>query len=84
MSLPPKNKYDPSFTIVDSSGNPTQFFRDYMVKIDALVAAMAAGTLPNVNLALLKNAANDAAAARLGVPVSGVYRNGSALMVRVV
>lgn len=84
MSLPPKNKYDPSFAIGDPNVNPTQFFRDYMVKMDALVAAMAAGTLPNVNLALLKNAANDAAAARLGVSVGGVYRNGSVMMVRVV
>ena len=30
------------------------------------------------------NAANDAAAATAGVPVGGVYRNGSVLMVRVV
>jgi hypothetical protein len=29
------------------------------------------------------NAANDAAAASAGVPVDGMYRNGSALMVRV-
>ena len=31
----------------------------------------------------LVNAANDAAAATAGVPVNGLYRNGSALMIRV-
>lgn len=31
----------------------------------------------------LVNAVNDAAAAAAGVPVNGVYRNGSVLMVRV-
>lgn len=36
-----------------------------------------------INFASLTNAANDAAAATAGVPVGSVYRNGSALMVRV-
>jgi hypothetical protein len=35
-------------------------------------------------ITLPTNAANDAAAATAGVPVRGVYRNGSVLMVRVV
>lgn len=37
----------------------------------------------DTRLAQLPNAANDAAAAALGVPVGGLYRNGSALHVRV-
>jgi hypothetical protein len=41
MTLPVKNKFDPSFPIVDQSGRPTQLFRDYMAKLDALVAALA-------------------------------------------
>lgn len=41
-------------------------------------------TLPSMTLTPLPaNAANDAAAATAGVPVGGVYRNGSVLMVRV-
>lgn len=36
------------------------------------------------NTAILTNAANDAAAAGAGVAVGGLYRNGSALMVRIV
>jgi hypothetical protein len=79
MTLPVKNKFDPSFPIVDQSGRPTQLFRDYMAKLDALVSAIAAGNLGN-----LVNAANDAAAAAAGVSVGSAYRNGSVLMVRVV
>ena len=41
------------------------------------------GSVP-VFTPLPPNAANDAAAATAGVPVNGVYRNGSILMVRVV
>ena len=37
----------------------------------------------NIDLAGLQNFANDAAAAAGGVKVGGMYRNGSALMVRV-
>lgn len=40
-------------------------------------------TLAAPKLSGLTNAANDAAAAGAGVPVGGVYRNGSALQVRV-
>jgi hypothetical protein len=38
---------------------------------------------PPANIAGLLNAANDGAAATGGVPVGGMYRNGSVLMVRV-
>ena len=79
MTLPVKTKFDPSFPIVDGAGNPTQLFRDYMVKLDALVAALASGNAPT-----LVNAANDAAAKSAGVAQGAFYRNGSILMVRVV
>ena len=77
---PAKGKFNPNFPIVDASGNPTQLFRDYMGALDRLMTAMAAGIAPNG----LVNAANDAAASAAGVPVQGIYRNGSILMVRVV
>ena len=38
---------------------------------------------PPANIAGLVNAANDGAAAAAGVPIAGMYRNGSRLMVRV-
>lgn len=80
MTLPVKNRFDPQFAMVDGSGKPTQQFRDYLIKLDALVAALAAGNL-SANIA---NAANDAAAAAAGVVVGQEYRNGSQVMVRVV
>jgi hypothetical protein len=40
--------------------------------------------MTDIYMASRPNAANDAAAAALGVPVSGTYRNGSVLMVRIV
>lgn len=46
-----------------------------------LVISRATGAL---TITVPLNAANDAAAASAGVPVGGVYRNGSAMMVRVV
>lgn len=79
MTLPTKSKFDPSFQLVGNDGRPTQAFRDYMTKLDLLVAALAAG-----NLGTLVNAADDAAAALAGVNVGQSYRNGSILMVRVV
>lgn len=79
MSLPRKNSFDPSFPITEQAGRASQVFRDYLTKLDALVGALAAGNLP-----VLVNAANDAAAAALGVQVGQNYRNGSVLMVRVV
>jgi hypothetical protein len=67
-----RSQFNPAFPIADKSGNATQSFRDYMRQLDA-------GVQP-----VLVNAANDAAAAAAGVPISGAYRNGSVLMVRVV
>ena len=80
MSLPGKNRFDPSFAITDAQGKPTQLFRDYMAKLDALVTAISAGNAPNN----LVNAVNDAAAQAAGVAVGQFYRNGSVMMVRVV
>ena len=53
-----------------------------------IVTREASEVLENKTLAAplvqgLKNAADDAAAAGAGVPVNGLYRNGSALMIRV-
>jgi len=79
VTLPVKNRFDPSFPIADRDGKPTQFFRDYMAKLDALVASIAAANSPAV-----VNAANDAAAAAAGVAIGQFYRNGSVWQVRVV
>ncbi|XUM21067.1 hypothetical protein ACRAVF_27275 [Bradyrhizobium oligotrophicum S58] len=79
MTLPVKNKFDPAFPLVDSQGRPTPLFRDYMVKLDALVTQL----VTSGNTALT-DAANDAAAAAAGVGVGQLYRNGSFIMVRVV
>ena len=79
MTLPAKNKFDPQFAL-NAGGVPSQLFRDYMIKLDQLVTALATGNVP----ANLVNAANDAAAAAGGVVVGQMYRNGSVLMVRVV
>jgi hypothetical protein len=72
VSLPNKNKFDPAFPITDKDGRPTQLFRDYVTKLDLMLATIAV------------NAANDAAAAAAGVPVGSFYRNGSVIQVRVV
>ena len=52
------------------------------VKIGELVSQVSKSA-PPANIAGLVNAANDSAANSAGVPVGGMYRNGSALMVRV-
>ncbi|MDI1265593.1 MAG: hypothetical protein PS018_20290 [bacterium] len=80
MTLPPRIGFDPQFGITERGDKPSQMHRDFLSKLDALVAALAAGGVPNN----LVNAANDAAAAAGGVAVGNMYRNGSVLMVRVV
>ena len=52
------------------------------VKIGDLIKQIAT-SIPFLPTAGLVNAANDAAAAAAGVPLNGIYRNGSVLMVRV-
>lgn len=79
MTLPAKNRFDPQFALVDKNGNATQQFRDYLLKLDALVTALT--TTGGVSFT---NAANDAAAAAAGVPQGYLYRNGSVVQTRVV
>jgi hypothetical protein len=50
----------------------------YLLAVDTL------GNVQEVTLAGLTNALNDAAAAAAGVPLSGIYRNGSVLQIRAV
>jgi hypothetical protein len=82
VSLPTKTKFEPSIAVADNNGKPTQHFRDYMSKLDALVAALALASSAGGNVSQLQNigasgtlAANDAAAAALGIPVGGLYRD---------
>jgi hypothetical protein len=49
-----------------------------------LLAVDTSGNIQEVTTAGLTNAINDAAAQAAGVPVNGIYRNGSALQIRVV
>lgn len=77
LTLPSKSKFNPQFALTDSSGNATQNFRNYLIALDALVTALAAGTAPS-----LVSAANDKAAAIGGVQVGQLYRNGNAVQVR--
>jgi hypothetical protein len=60
--LPDKNKFDPQFAIAERGDKPSQLFRDYMAKLDALVTAM-----PRQANTFLGQFANDAAAAAGGV-----------------
>lgn len=78
MTLPPKNRFDPSLPITNGN-SAAQNFRDYMTKLDALVSALAAGNAPG-----LVNAANDVAAAAAGIAVGQLYRNGNVVHVRLV
>jgi hypothetical protein len=80
MTLPAKNPLpSPSFPITGTGGVPAQSFSQYMAKLDALINALAAGNAPT-----LANAANDAAAKAAGVAIGQLYRNGSAVQVRMV
>ena len=58
------------------TGQPTPLFRDWAAAMDRIMRAGLFGTLVN--------AANDAAAAAAGVPLNGLYRNGSVVQIRVV
>ena len=58
------------------TGRPTDVFRDWVVAVDRIFRGGLLGTLVS--------AANDAAAAAAGVPLNGLYRNGSAVQIRVV
>jgi hypothetical protein len=58
-----------------ASGRPTDVFRDWCLAMDRIMRAGQFGTLTN--------AANDGAAAAAGVPLNGIYRNGSVVQIRV-
>ena len=76
MTLPAKSPLpQASLTWFNTQGR--QDFAQYMLKIDALITAMAGG-----NVGTLTNAANDAAAATAGVAIGQLYRNGSVVQVR--
>lgn len=59
-----------------ATGKPTLEFGQWAAGVDRILRAGLFGTL--------LNAANDAAAAKLGVPVGGVYRIGNTVMIRLV
>lgn len=65
--------------LINQDGTPTVAYAPYVRALDMLVKALASG---NVGTNLV-NAANDAAAAKAGVALGFIYRNGSQLMVRV-
>jgi hypothetical protein len=68
----------PNFPYVDGQGKPTLQFAQYVAALDAVVRSLAGDTVGT-----LTNAANDAAAATAGIAVGQLYRNGSAVMVRI-
>ena len=58
------------------TGQAMPIFRDWCAAVDRIMRGAQFGTLVV--------AANDAAAAAAGVPLNGLYRNGSAVLIRVV
>jgi hypothetical protein len=68
--------------LLDAALSPTGSFLP--IAGGTLTGTLTLGPAPSLVFSVLPpNAANDAAAAAAGVPVRGVYRNGSVLMVRV-
>lgn len=66
----------PSIPWFDSrTGRPTLEFGRWATALDAVMRGGLLGTLTN--------AANDGAAAAAGVPLNGLYRNGSVVQIRV-
>lgn len=65
--------------ILDEYGSAT-----FNGAVSYLLAVDTSGNVKEVTTAGLTNAINDAAAQAAGVPVNGIYRNGSALQIRVV
>jgi hypothetical protein len=73
MLLPPP---DIGAAYVDEEKRPSKDFYNWIRSLYDFMR--------RISTTNLQNAANDAAAAAAGVPVGGLYRNGSVLMIRVV
>jgi hypothetical protein len=77
-----------NFAFVDKAGLPTQAFRLWVATLDVALRSFF-GAASNTNTAgaplvgPLVAAGNDAAAAAGGVPINGLYRNGSVVQIRV-
>ena len=69
--LIPKPEVNP----IGDDGNWVPVWNTYFQRLDQLLRQALIGPLIN--------AANDGAAATAGVPINGLYRNGSAVMIRV-
>jgi hypothetical protein len=77
MTLPSKGPVpQPALSWLTAQGR--QDLAQYLAKLDALVSALALEDVGN-----LVNAANDAAAAKAGVVIGQLYRNGSVVQIRV-
>jgi hypothetical protein len=65
--------------VTPPDGRPTLPMAQYLTALDTVVRALAMG-----QVGTLTQAANDAAAAKAGVAVGGLYRNGSQVLIRTV
>jgi len=61
--------------IFDANGDLTPLWRIYLTSLDKVI-------LRQLLVGPLINAANDTAAATAGVPISGLYRTGNAVQIR--
>ena len=80
MSLPfksPPPRPDISWVDLTDEGRPQLAMAQYMTALDTLVRQLAAG-----QVGTLVQAANDTAAAHAGVPLGGLYANGSSVLIR--
>ena len=64
--------------VTPPDGRPTLPMAQYLQALDAVVRQLAGG-----QVGTLVNAANDAAAAKAGVAVGALYRNGPVVQIRV-
>ena len=71
----------PNFRWTNPDGTPSQLFALYMKALDQVVTALAANSVGAP--VQLTQAVNDAAAAAAGVAIGQLYKNGSAVLVRV-
>lgn len=81
----------PDFPWVDQAGKPVSSMAQYFAQLDRAIRSFfgdsnvtTAAQIPVPMIGPLFNAANDAAAAAGGVPINGLYRNGSVVQIRVV